>query len=103
MLPFGDIWTPTSVLTAILAGAIAGAGMALLHPMLTLAPWRRTLHHAGMVAWLGALFFIGRIAVSVEAGDPQTGRLVLGASLWLLFALATIPAGLLTYRFLRDR
>lgn len=84
-----EVITPQALLIAILGGAVGGYVIGrFVDPPVTL---RRIVSHASLVGWLGTVFFVGRIAVAWDNGDPALGRLIAGLAIWYVFAIAIIP------------
>ncbi len=85
------------VAVSALGGSIAGMGLALFHPVVAASILRAVVLHTLFLVWLGGLFFAGRLAVALEAGNG-TERLLAACALWLTFSVSSAPAGWLTYR-----
>lgn len=69
---------------SIIAGSLGGLGLATLHRS-ALRPFRRAMITAGIVLWLGGLYFVSLMVAILGTGQPVAPVFLALTVIWILF------------------
>lgn len=79
-----EVFSAAGLLTTIVAGILGGIFLTAFQRYS--AKVRPAVFWAWIIGWLGLLYYVGRIVEAAWRDDPDTGRIIASAVLWLIFA-----------------
>lgn len=82
---------------SLISGALGGLGLATLHRS-AIRPFRRAMITAGIVLWLGGLYFVSLMVAVIATGQAVAPVFLALATIWVLFSAGVFLGSYTAFR-----